>query len=52
MFMGVDPAAGFQQARFQGVCVTTRHVFFGRKTKRQQALANQRNVDSSLIAYA
>jgi len=30
----------------------TRRVFFGRKTKRQQALAKQRNVDSSLIPYA
>jgi hypothetical protein len=45
MFMGVDPG---------GTAFTcwTRQVFFGRKIKRQQALANQRSADSSPIHYA
>jgi hypothetical protein len=45
MFMGVDPAG----LAFK---CWTRRVFFSRKTKGQQALANQRNVDSSPIHYA
>jgi hypothetical protein len=45
MFMGVDPAD-------TAFTCWTRRVFFGKKTKPQQASANQRNVDSSLIPYA